>query len=105
MATYTVSAGHRGTGLITMVASQVDSVVFTDNVSYVQVINPGSNTVDIWATGDGSTPSVPAAGASTAALRVLPGMALDLELRGQVDTVKIVSSGTPAGVSVQVRDA
>jgi hypothetical protein len=104
MATYTVSAGHKGVAPFALVASTADTVTFNDNVQVVQIVNPGDNSADVWVRGDGTAPTVPSAGASTAALRVIPGSVLDLELRNQTDSVKVISSGTPT-ISVQVRDA
>ena len=92
MATYTVGANDVGVWW-TMTASAADTVNFTGNVSRVQVINEG--TVPVYVTVDGSTPSVPAAGASTRAFRVPAGMARDLPAPGGSDAVKLISSGTP----------
>lgn len=102
MATYTVSKGHVGVGPWPLVASQVDTVTFTDNVSTVQVVNT-DGAVDVWATNDGSTPAVPSAGTSTASYRVPAGTILDLTLHGATDAVKVISSGTPT-ISVQAAD-
>lgn len=101
MADYTVSAGHKGVGPWPLVASQVDTVTFTDNVGKVLVINPSTNTDDVWATNDGTTPSVPGAHVSTAAIRIPAGFALSFTLKGSTDVVKVISSGTPT-ISVQV---
>lgn len=104
MADYTVNAGHRALGAWPLVAAQVDAAVFASNVTTVQVISVGTNTADIWVTGDSSDPVIPGAHVSTNAQRVVPGSALTIELRGSTDRVKMVSSGTPT-VSVQVADA
>jgi hypothetical protein len=102
MATYTVSAGLNSVGPFTMTAGQVDTVTFTDNVRSADIVNT-AGTVDVWVTLDGSTPAVPAAGSSTAAFRVPAGAVLEVELRKDSDSIKLVSSGTPT-VSVQRSD-
>ena len=104
MATYTVSAGHKGVGPFTLTASTVDTVTFTDNVGVVQVVNPGDNTAAVYVRADGTNPTVPTAGQSTAAMYVPAGTVLDIETRGQTDSIKVISSGTPT-IVVQVRDA
>ena len=103
MATYTVSAGHKSVGPWTMTASTVDTVAFTDNVAEVQIDNT-EGSVRLFATADGSTPTVPAAGASSATFCVPAGSILDLEMRGDNDSVKLISAGTPT-VMVQRKDA
>lgn len=102
MATYTIQAGHKAVGPWALTATQVDTVTFTDNVGKAQVVNT-DGTVDVWVTTDGSTPSVPSAGASTVAYRVPGGQVLEVTMNGAADTVKLVSSGTPT-VSVQASD-
>src|SRR5690349_4049630 len=101
MATYTVSAGHNSVGPWALTASQVDTVTFEDNVASVQVCNDG--TVDVYVRTDGTNPTVPSAGASSAAFRIPGGAVLEVEMRGQTDSVKLISSGTPT-VSVQRSD-
>jgi hypothetical protein len=105
MATYTVSAGHKGVGPFALTASTVDTVSFTDNVAgVVQVVNPGTNSDPVYVRTDGTNPTVPTAGQSTAALYVPAGSVLDVEVRGETDSVKVISAGTPT-IVVQVRDA
>lgn len=101
MADYTVSAGHKGVGPWPLVASQVDSVTFADNVGKVIVINTG--TVDVWVTTDGSTPSVPGPHVSTPSRRVPANFKRDVNMWRNSDTVKLISAGTPE-VSVEVED-
>ena len=103
MATYTVSAGHKSIGPFALVAGQVDTVTFTDNVAEVTVDN-SEGSVAVYVTADGSDPAVPAAGASSSAFRVPAGAVLDLEMRRDNDGVKLISSGTPT-VAVQRTDA
>lgn len=96
MATYTVSAGHRSVGPFT-VTSGGDTVTFTDSAGTVEVINPSS--VDVYVS-TASAPTVPAAGASSPALRVPAGMALEVGLGGS-SSIRLIAASDAAGVSVQ----
>lgn len=97
MATYTVAAGAVAKHDIQMVAGQVDTVTFTDNIAAVSILPDG--TADVFYTLDGSTPAVN--GASS--LRIPAGAFVEdalLPEKRSGDQVKIVSAGTPK-VSVQ----
>ena len=100
MATYTVTDGHVGIGAWTMTASTVDTVNFTANIDKVRIVSDGA--ADVYVRLDGTDPTVPAAGASTPALRLPAGATsvLDVPVRGGTDSVRLISSGTPK-VSVE----
>lgn len=92
MATYTVAEGKVGTAAFALVASTVDTVTFTDNVSRVEVISDGSAAV--WYTTDGSTPTVGGANCY-----YIPAVAAvdsrDARNSATADAVKLISAGTP----------
>lgn len=96
MANYTVNAGHRSVGPFT-VTTGGDTVTFADKGGRVEVVNPSS--VDLYAS-TVSAPTVPAAGASSPALRIPGGMALEVPL-GESGSVYLVAASDAAGVSVQ----
>lgn len=100
MATYTVGANDVGVGAWTLVAGQVDTVTFEADILSVRVVSDG--VAEVMVTFDGSTPTMPAAGASTKGVRLPAGIAsvLEVPLSGATDSVKILSSGTPK-VSVE----
>ena len=101
MASYTVASNDNGVGAWTLVAGQVDTVTFTDNISIVRVISDGA--AEAVVTFDGSTPTMPTPGASTRTLRLPVGMACErqVSIQGTADTVKFLSSAGGAKVSVE----
>lgn len=88
MATYTVAEGDRAKHGLTLVASQVDTVTFTDNVNTVEIWNDGDDPV--YYTNDGSTPTV--AGGNCF---VVPPSAVDRRPVRSSKSIKVISSGTP----------
>lgn len=101
MAAYTVAAGDTGVEPFVMVASQVDTVTFAENVTRIEVISDGAAEVRV--TNGGSTPAIGTAGSSTIAFRLPAGSpsVREIPMPKDTDAVKIVSSGTPT-VSVNV---
>jgi hypothetical protein len=96
MANLTVARDEIGVWEQALVAATVDTVTFTDDLNNVEIINEG--TVGIYATIDGSVPTVGA----KAAYYVPPGMSrVVTDNYGMGGTVvKLISSGTPKyGVS------
>jgi hypothetical protein len=95
MASYSVTAGQRGAYAKTLVASTVDTITFTDDLSRIEV-GTTDGAAAIYFTVDGSTPTV--AGAST---YIIPGVAnavreiTEVPSVAQLSTVKLISSGTP----------
>lgn len=98
MATHTVAAGEVGTGLVTLVASTVDTVTFDEDLAAVQTIVPSGG--DVWATYDGSTPTVGGANC----YYVPAGTEHTIQPRTSGDTVVKVISSTAAVVRVQRAD-
>jgi hypothetical protein len=100
MATYTVSVGHVGVHNVAMSAGVVDTVVFPEDVSHVEITQvTGSSPV--YFTTDESTPAVPAAGESTACYSTLTTMApVALDPRTwQATSIKLICAAA-ATVSV-----
>lgn len=92
MASTTVAAGKIGAHNITLSASTVDTVTFTDDVSSVEVINL-DGAAAIYYTIDGSTPTV--AGANTFVLPATISSAVHGTPGSAATVVKLISSGTP----------
>lgn len=102
MANYTVASGHNGVEPWTMVASQVDTVTFADDVKRVDVMSDG--TAEVRLVVGGGTPAIGAAGASSSSFRIPAAggtTVLNIPLGTTTDVVKLISAGTPK-VSVQV---
>lgn len=104
MATYTIAAGKIAKHAVTMVAAQVDTYTFTDDLGpgqrVIEVMSDGA--ADIYYTLDGSTPTV----GGDNCYRIPATPAVDVRLAeynagtSKYNTVKMISSGTPV-VSVQ----
>jgi hypothetical protein len=95
MATYTVSAGTVGVYVKTLVASTVDTVTFTDDISGIE-LGTSDGSAAIYFTVDGSTPTVGGANcymipAAANAYRTI----FDSSFAQVGNVVKLISSGTP----------
>jgi len=93
MATHTIAAGHRASGWVTLAAGVVDTFTFADNLAAVRVLVRG--TTDVYATTDGTEPTVD----STRA-HCIPGADLVVDELATTnsaggDVVKLISAGTP----------
>lgn len=91
MASFTVASGDIAKHDVTLSASTVDTVTFTDDIDRVRIITDGA--AKMYVTVDGSTPTV--SGAKT---HLLPASVSVLEIQmADADdlAVKLISSGTP----------
>ena len=94
--TYTVAAGAVAKHGVTLVANDVITVTFTDNVKTIEIISDG--VAAAFYSLDKSTPAV-----NGANCYILPAGTVSVDVRNaasSTDTVKIISSGTPT-ISVQ----
>lgn len=82
----------------TLVAATVTTVTLTGTPSRVEIMNR-SGTAEIFATTNGVTPTV--AGADEECIAAAVGAAIEVEMSGGGNAVKLISSGTPTwGVRV-----
>lgn len=87
-----VAAGAVGTAAITLVANTITEVDFADDLDSVTVINPSTNSADVWYTLDNTDPAVNGAHS----WYVPAGGWDDVEPPTSGGTiVKMISSGTP----------
>jgi hypothetical protein len=91
MPDYQIAAGGYGTPKFALVAGQVSTVTFAEDISTLEVYTDG--TAEVWWTADGSTPN-----AATGHGYFLPAFpsAEDREPpTGGATVIKLVSTGTP----------
>lgn len=93
---YTIAAGAIAKHDFALVASTVETVTFTDNVTAVEIISDG--TAKVYYTVDGSTPTVGGANC----YMIPASLSVDERAMPQqgTDAVKLISSGTPT-LSIQ----
>ncbi|WP_327222998.1 hypothetical protein OG229_02320 [Streptomyces platensis] len=97
MATHTVAKGDLGAHAITLVAGQVETTTFTEDLDEVTIVSL-DGAAALYFTVDGRTPTVGGANA-----RVVPAaigaVNIDVPTAGN-SVVKVISSGTPT-ISIQ----
>lgn len=92
MTTYSLARSDWGIHGITLVANQVDTVQFPDDVDEIEILSH-DGVAPIYFTVDGSTPAVEGRGS-----RVLPAAITSVQVEPPTagpTIVKIVSAGTP----------
>lgn len=103
MTTHTIALTEKGTsGLPTLTANTTDTVNFASDLPLVECYAPSTNTVEIWYTLDGSTPTVGGKNCF-----VLPPGAVDSrepevnDATSGKTVVKLITSGTGQTFRVQ----
>lgn len=91
MANYTVGAGEIGAHAKTLTPNTVDTVVFDDDLAYVEVVSDGA--ADLYFTVDGApAPTVGAAGAHY--MPALPCSRVVQSIGDGGTTVRLISTGS-----------